>query len=51
MTGNQSIAKHLLGYVPPGYVCVAEHHGTGQHFRVGAIYVDGRWHLHVQDQR
>lgn len=42
MTGNQVVAKFVLGYVPRGYVCCCESCG-GKSAGNGQIFVDGRW--------
>jgi hypothetical protein len=42
MTENQILALDVLGYLPAGYVCIAECHNTGSKWRrVGGVYVDG----------
>ena len=45
LTGNQKVAKFVLGYIPNGWVCCA----SGQYGRdkiglyaAGTIYVDGK---------
>ena len=41
LNGNQKAALAVLGYVPTGYVIVAERCNTRAPYRVGVIYVDG----------
>lgn len=41
LTGNQIIAKQVLGYVPIGYVCAIERCNSGKRFQIGLICVDG----------
>jgi hypothetical protein len=40
LTGNQIVAKYILGYLPVGYVLACE--GRGVPYRTGIIYVDGK---------
>lgn len=46
LTGNQKVALDILGYVPAGYVLVAEIANVPLYYgvfrRIGAIYADGK---------
>ena len=41
MNGNQKMALAILGYLPKGYIVVAERCNAGAPYRVGVIHVDG----------
>ena len=41
LTGNQIVAKFILGYLPEGFVQAIEHCNNGQMYRIGQLYVDG----------
>jgi hypothetical protein len=42
LTGNQIVAKYILGYLPKGYVLACERCNSKANYRVGEIIVNGQ---------
>ena len=42
LTGNQVVAKYILGYVPKGNTMACERCNSGANYRVGEIIVNGK---------
>jgi hypothetical protein len=42
LTGNQIVAKYILGYLPVGYTLACERCNSGANYRVGEIVVNGK---------